>query len=441
MARSSSPTNPVYRLPDAAQPEQRRDVLVRLIASNRRLRALADQDPLTGTLNRRGLVRCLERLCQREPVSVPVLLVDCDDFKSVNEVHGHAVGDAALVELVQRMQSSIRDRDPVARLGGDEFVVLLPHTNVRVAERIARQICDRVASAPLTVGSAELHVTVSIGVAEVRLDRPSVEPLLAATRAALRKSKDDGKNRASWPEQSGAHVRGADEPFLPRLGECAVDHQPIVSLVEGTVIGYEWWIRGPTPDLRAPADLFRAARAIGAEVHVDLACLRATAQNARRSTFPGRVHVNLLPETLAAEPEAVIELLAPLKSEGRRVLVDLSLERLGRCSESLLDAARSLATAGLELALEDAGHGATSLDAILALAPRVMKVRRAWVSALGERRPESVKRARALRRMSDALGIELGVIGLEHASELEVVRALGFASAQGHLFTSHARRI
>ncbi len=386
-------------------------------------------------------MRCLERLCQAGAFAAPVLLIDCDDFKSVNEVHGHATGDAALIELVHRVRGCVRDRDPVTRLGGDEFLVLLPHTNLRAAERIARQICDRVASSPITVGTTELEVTVSIGVAEVSLGRASIEPLLSATRAALRKSKTEGKNRASWPpDQSGAFVRGADESFLPRLSECVVDHQPIVSLDAGKVLGYEWWIRGPVPELRAPADLFRAARALGAEAHVDLACLRATSAGASRSSFPGRVHLNVLPETLTAEPEAVLHLLAPLRSAGRRVVVEMSLARLGRCSDGLLESARSLAAAGYEIALEDAGHGSTSLDAILALAPTILKVRRAWVSALGERRPEAVRRARALRRMAEALDMELGVIGLEQPAELEVVRALGFASAQGYLFAGPARR-
>jgi diguanylate cyclase len=445
MARSSSPTNPAYRLPPADEPARattkRRDVLGRLLASNRRLRALADQDPLTGTLNRRGLMRCLERLCQGDGFSAPVLLIDCDDFKAVNELHGHAVGDAALMELVHRIRGSVRDRDPVTRLGGDEFLVLLPHTNIRAAERIGRQICDRVSASPITVGSTAIEVTVSIGVAEANLERASIEPLLGATRAALRRSKSEGKNRASWtPDQSGAHVRGDCDSLLPRLSECMVDHQPIVSLDAGAVLGYEWWIRGPTAELSAPADLFRAARAIGAEAHVDLSCLRATTAGALRSSFPGRVHLNVLPETLTAELDAVLHLLEPLKSAGRRVVVEMSLERLGRCSEALLDSARSLSSAGYEIALEDAGHGSTSLDAILALSPTILKVRRAWVSALGERRPEAVRRARALRCMADALGIELGVIGIEHAAELEVVRALGFQAAQGYLFSARARR-
>jgi diguanylate cyclase (GGDEF)-like protein len=411
-------------------------MLGRLLASNRRLRALADQDPLTGTLNRRGLKRFLERLGHGRPLTAPVLLVDCDDFKAINEAHGHAVGDAVLVELVHRMRSSVRDRDPVARLGGDEFLVVLPHTDVRAAERIGRQICDRVAASPVTVGTSVVALTVSIGVAEATLTEPSVEPLLSATRAALRKSKGEGKNRATLRAgDSGRLPRPTEAPLLPRLGECTVVSQPLVSLLTGAIVGRELWIRGPGPELRAPADLFRAARQAGAETLVDLACLRGTARAALRDQGLTRVHLNLLPATAALEPEAVAGVLRALSERGTSVVVEMSLERLGRCSDALLESARVLRHAGVKLGLEHAGHGSTSLDAILALSPEVLKIRREWTAALGEGQAEALRRARALRRMADALGFELVALGVERAAELDAARALGFTTAQGKLLS------
>jgi diguanylate cyclase (GGDEF)-like protein len=417
-------------------------MLGRLLASNRRLRALADQDPLTGTLNRRGLKRCLERLCHGQPSLVaPVLLVDCDDFKAINEHHGHAVGDAVLVELVHRMRSCVRDRDPVARLGGDEFIVLLPHTNVAAAERIGRQICDRVAASPVSVGTSSVELTVSIGVAEATLAEPSVEPLLSATRAALRKSKSEGKNRASSRAgDSGRVARPPDAPLLPSLGTCTVVGQPLVSLTAGAIVGRELWIRGPSAELRAPADLFRAARQAGAETLVDLACLRCTAREALLDPHVKRVHLNLLPGTAAMEPDAVAGILKPLCDRGTPVVVEMSLERLGRCSDALLESARVLRHAGVRLALEHAGHGSTSLDAILALSPELLKIRREWTAALGDGHPEAIRRARALRHMADALGFELVALGVERVAELDAVRALGFATAQGELFSPMGAR-
>ncbi len=417
-------------------------MLGRLLASNRRLRALADQDPLTGTLNRRGLKRCLERLCHGHPALVaPVLLVDCDDFKAINETHGHAVGDAVLVELVHRMRSCVRDRDPVARLGGDEFLVLLPHTNVAAAERIGRQICARVAAAPVSVGASAVELTVSIGVAESRLVETSVEPLLSATRAALRESKREGKNRASVrPDEDGLGSGPADAPLLPRLGECTVAGQSLVSLAHGTLVGRELWIRGPGAELHAPADLFRAARQAGAETLVDLASLRCTTRAALHGVATGRVHLSLLPGTAAAEPDAVVGILRPLRARGVEVVVEMSLARLGRCSDALLESASVLRAAGVSLALEHAGHGSTSLDAILALEPVILKIRREWTAALGDGHPEAIRRASALRRMAEALGLELVALGVERVIELEAVRALGFATAQGRLFAPSAAR-
>jgi diguanylate cyclase (GGDEF)-like protein len=415
-------------------------MLGRLLASNRRLRALADQDPLTGTLNRRGLKRCLERLGHGQSFVAPVLLVDCDDFKAINEAHGHAVGDAVLVELVHRIRACVRDRDPVARLGGDEFLVLLPHTNLRAAERIGRQICDRVAASPVSVGSSSVELTVSIGVAEAELVEPSVEPLLSATRTALRKSKSEGKNRASFrPGESGRSPRPEDVPLLPRLGECTVVGQPLVSLATGAIIGRELWIRGPDAELRAPADLFRAARQASAETLVDLACLRCTSRAALLGPSTERIHLSLLPGTAALEPDAVVGILKTLRARGMNVVIEMSLERLGRCSDALLESARVLRAVGVKLGLEHAGHGSTSLDAILALSPEVLKIRREWTAALGDGHPEAIRRARALRRMAESLDLELVALGVERVAEVDAVRSLGFATAQGELFSAPPR--
>jgi EAL domain-containing protein (putative c-di-GMP-specific phosphodiesterase class I) len=334
----------------------------------------------------------------------------------------------------------------VARLGGDEFLVLLPHTNVAAAERLGRQICDRVAAAPVSVGASAVELTVSIGVAEARLVEPSVEPLLSATRAALRKSKREGKNRASFrPAEGGlvdedTAVRAVEAPLLPRLGECTVAGQPLVSLAHGTIVGRELWIRGPGTELRAPADLFRAARQVGAETLVDLACLRCTTKAALRAPHTERVHLSLLPGTAAAEPDAVVGILRALRERGVEVVIEMSLERLGRCSDVLLESARVLRAAGVSLALEHAGHGSTSLDAILALEPEVLKIRREWTAALGDGHPEAIRRATALRRMADAFGLELVALGVERVADLGAVRGLGFATAQGRLFSPSAAR-
>jgi len=165
------------------------------------LRVLCFCDPLTGVLNRRGLEDACSSLsaCQR----VSALLVDCDDFKSVNSRYGHAAGDRALCGMSKLLRAGLREGDHVARVGGDEFIVLLPDTLLEDAIRIAERTQHRIARGD---GNAPA-VTVSIGVAEVPSDARTATAILECTQRALSNSKRLGKNRVSalWPDGSSAY--------------------------------------------------------------------------------------------------------------------------------------------------------------------------------------------------------------------------------------------
>jgi diguanylate cyclase (GGDEF)-like protein len=162
-------------------------------------------DYLTGWHNRRYLnARLKEELAraQRQGTPLACLLIDLDRFKRINDEYGHLVGDLALREAAQRVDSQIRGSDAAARFGGDEFVVLAPEATmqqaVALAERIRRAVCD----APLTIPSgARIDMTVSIGVAAVVPSREepdlkvAAQQLLAEADGALYQAKQAGRNR------------------------------------------------------------------------------------------------------------------------------------------------------------------------------------------------------------------------------------------------------
>ncbi|AMN46138.1 hypothetical protein ACG33_03230 [Steroidobacter denitrificans] len=162
-------------------------------------------DYLTGWYNRRYLnARLKEELAraQRQNSPLACLLIDLDRFKSINDEHGHLVGDLALREAAQRVDSQIRGSDAAARFGGDEFVVLAPEATMQqamvLAERIRRAVCE----APLIVSSgARVDMTVSIGVAAIVPSRGEPDLKLAAQRllaqadGALYRAKQAGRNR------------------------------------------------------------------------------------------------------------------------------------------------------------------------------------------------------------------------------------------------------
>jgi diguanylate cyclase (GGDEF)-like protein len=153
---------------------------------------LARTDPLTGAANRRHINEALDELLDSAGPAVGVLLLDIDDFKRVNDRHGHRVGDEVLIELVARLQRAVRPDDVVARWGGEEFLLLCRGRSLRsVAERISATVCGR----PFRTTAGEFAITVSIGAVASGGVAQAADPLVDAADSALLAAKRAGKNR------------------------------------------------------------------------------------------------------------------------------------------------------------------------------------------------------------------------------------------------------
>jgi diguanylate cyclase (GGDEF)-like protein len=170
----------------------------KLLIANGQLDELAHIDPLTQVLNRRGLERLLATelaRAKRSKEPICALFIDCDDFKSINEKHGHAGGDAVLRAVAQRTASSVRATDLVARIGGDEFMVIMPGTSLEESSQIAERVRACISADPLLLESGTVASTISLGLAKLSVETKDLEALLTLTREALQSSKSTGKNR------------------------------------------------------------------------------------------------------------------------------------------------------------------------------------------------------------------------------------------------------
>jgi diguanylate cyclase (GGDEF)-like protein len=162
-------------------------------------------DYLTGWHNRRYLQQRLKEelaRAQRRGAAIACLMIDIDQFKSINDGHGHLAGDKALKEIAQRIEAQIRTMDTAARFGGDELAVLLPETGAPEAAKLAERIRGAIAAKPITLTpQVKRSLTVSIGVASVSPGRDETdlkaiaERLLADADAALYRAKALGRNR------------------------------------------------------------------------------------------------------------------------------------------------------------------------------------------------------------------------------------------------------
>jgi two-component system cell cycle response regulator len=171
----------------------------RMLALQDELRARATTDELTELLNRRGIVERLEHevaLTTRDGRPLSVLIIDIDNFKTINDTHGHAVGDEVLKEVSSRMRQQLRAYDDVGRYGGEEFAVVLPACEqagaLSVAQRIRRSIC----SVPVSTSAAAVDVSVSVGLASGGGERQfNAQTLISLADVALYTAKTNGRNR------------------------------------------------------------------------------------------------------------------------------------------------------------------------------------------------------------------------------------------------------
>lgn len=168
-----------------------------LQAQRAELERLATRDPLTGLLNRRAFVQRAElelERARRQGTPVAVLMVDLDHFKSINDRHGHGMGDEVLRQAAQRLEQVVRRTDCVARYGGEEFVLLLPDTPADSALQLADKLHHSLAQ--LVLPGLDMAVTVSIGVATVQGKAPAtLEDWLHRADQALYQAKREGRNR------------------------------------------------------------------------------------------------------------------------------------------------------------------------------------------------------------------------------------------------------
>ena len=185
--------------------------LVEAQKAQRQLEALGrlvESDELTSIANRRGLKAAFEGLLSRGSSprqTLSLLLLDVDDFKRVNDIHGHAVGDAVLIALGDALLRAARRSDTVARYGGDEFVVILPGARADLAARIAERIRSTIANIELPAAEPAVRFKVSIGGVTVPPGSDvSLDAALARADVALYRAKRTGKNRVEWAETAPA---------------------------------------------------------------------------------------------------------------------------------------------------------------------------------------------------------------------------------------------
>jgi diguanylate cyclase (GGDEF)-like protein len=388
----------------------------------------AVHDPLTGLFNRRQFSDELERALRfaaRYGRAGAVLMIDIDDFKLVNDTHGHASGDQLLKSVAAAIAGRARETDVVARLGGDEFTVVLPEASIEDAREAAEDIRRAVAHgrAPnLSIGIAPFD-----GNAELVAD-----DVLVAADTALYEAKRDGKNRIavytgetrgamSWVER----IRAALD-----YGRLILYAQPMIDLESGAISHKELLIRmvGDDDEVIPPSAFLPTAERVGLITEIDR---WVTKEGLRLAKGGEKVSINLAgpsigdPEIMEMVRAAVVGGLDP-----SHLIFEITETAAMTNMEAARDFVSSLNEFGCGVALDDFGTGFGSFTYLKHLATSHLKIDTEFVRdvLVNSTDREVVK---SITDVAHSLGKRTVAEGVEDKETLEILRSYGVDCAQG----------
>lgn len=413
---------------------------------------LASVDSLTGCLNRRSGLPAIEALLTRAASrnrEVAVLMMDLDNFKHINDLNGHALGDAVLIETAGRLASLMPDDAVLARLGGDEFVCALPYDRAspESIDRFAEDVVARI-SEPIAERDALLEATLSIGIAS----SSDAEPLTASSRAealihcadiAMYHAKKQGRNRFYWFEaqmEAELRYRAELENGIRRgipAGEFVPYYEQQVDLDSGELAGFEMLARWHSPHFGvvSPEVFIPIAEQMDVISELSESLIRQALCDAREWDPKLTLSVNISPVQLR-DPWFAQKLLKMLAEAGFPP-ARFEIEITESCLHENLGAVRAIITTlknhGIRISLDDFGTGYSSLSQLRSLPFDRLKIDRSFVNDIAADGSPS-ELVEAIVSLGRGLSLPVTAEGVESAAILAALRTIGPLKGQGYLY-------
>ncbi len=416
-------------------------------AAEERAHHLAARDPLTGFLNRRTIAEegaTMFHTAERRDKALALLMLDLDHFKSVNDMNGHAVGDALLSAVAREIAAAMPPVALTARLGGDEFACafLFDPTNPETVERIAERLVSRMAQ-PFDADGIRCHISASIGVARSDLDCSGFDTLMRAADIAMYAAKKSGRNRFAWFDASMERELQARNELeqglrlaIPR-GEIVPYFEPQIDLATGNLEGFEVLARWnhPMRGLVSPETFIPIAEETGMIADLSLSVMRQAFTTARDWDGALSVSINISPWQLR-DPwlaQKIIKVLTETGFPAARCEIEITESALFDNLALAQSIVTSLKNQGVSLALDDFGTGYSSLAHLRALPFDRIKIDKSFVTSVNEN-TDSAAIVNAICRLGESLNLPVTAEGIEDASIEERLRGLGCAKGQGWLY-------
>jgi diguanylate cyclase (GGDEF)-like protein len=424
--------------------------------ANAELEKLATTDGLTQIANRRifdvVLAQEWKRL-MRSQSPLSVILIDVDFFKRYNDTYGHQAGDECLKKIAQAIASVVkRQGDLVARYGGEEFVVVLPATDVPGAVRVAEEIQQAVEKANLEHRSSTVREIVSLsqGIATLipRLDT-SPDELIAAADEALYYAKSRGRDRyvafdRKMQDRSLAILQVEKDLRLAiEQEEFCLHYQPIVSLINGEIVGFEALVRWNHPQrgLVSPAEFIPIAEQTGLITSMSWWIFQAACCQLRewQLRFPYyrdlTMSINLSGKQLEqlGMVERMDRILQEVGVDAASIKLEITETSLKE-TPALVTILNQLKVMGFQLAIDDFGTGYSSLSRLHQFPIDTLKIDRSFINQMS-RNPKGLAIVEAIVILAQHTHLTTISEGIETIAQLEQLQNLNCEFGQGYLFS------
>lgn len=418
-----------------------------------RAKLLAAIDPLTQCLNRRSMFEVTEEARARAAArreAIAYCMIDLDNFKQINDMHGHVVGDAVLVMLCERIRALLPRETRLARLGGDEFAFVMPfpaghHERV---DDLAIRIFETFAE-PLQLPEVTIDITLSIGLAADHEPDGTIglvvdaATLMHRADMALYHAKKQGRNRYYWFEasmESELRFRHQLETGIRRglpQGEFIPFYEQQVDLDTGGLVGFEMLARWRSPQfgLISPDIFVPVAEEIGLISELSERLMERAFADAREWDDSLTLSINISPVQLR-DPwfaQRLLKMLVAANFPPQRLEIEITESCLHENIGLVRSMITSLRNQGVQIALDDFGTGYSSLEQLRNLPFDRIKIDRSFVAELRDPNNQS-RMVEAIVSLGRGLDLPLTAEGVEDEDILNALKRMGKLKAQGYFY-------
>jgi len=383
----------------------------------------------------------------RARTKIAFLYLDLDNFKTINDSLGHAVGDVLLTMVAARLRRSVRDTDTISRQGGDEFLIMLTDLpEVDAATPVVQKLMEQF-QVPFEIDGRELMTSISVGIAVYPDDGKDFDALLRKTDTAMYRAKDGGRNAYRFfdPHMNVEAVEHLSMRnglrFAAERGELVLHYQPQIDLNTGKIVGAEALIRWNHPQLGMvmPGRFIPVAEESGLIVPIGEWVLREACRQAaawRKAGGTGMVvavNMSAVQFTRGGLDRSVIAALDEAGIDPSMLELEVTESILIRDTEATLATVKRLKLLGVRLSIDDFGTGYSSLSYLKRFEVDKLKIDQSFIRDLAND-PEDAAIVRSIIQMARSLGLRTTAEGVEHEALLNYLRTYQCDEAQGYHF-------